>query len=67
MGAQSLPTTWAIQATLMGTPNILMFEAESEYGGVDAGDRMNKAMAEIKLQQGVDHFKQLFDGMMKKG
>lgn len=56
MAAHSIPTAWGIKATFNGLPNLVMFEAESEFGGEDAGDRMNQAIADLKIQEGVNKF-----------
>jgi len=39
-----------------------MFEAESEFSGEDAGQRMNQFMADLKMQEGMDKFNERFGG-----
>lgn len=62
MAVKSVSVAWGIQATLTGVPNLLMFEAESEFGGEDAGHRMNQAIADKKLQEGLEAFQSRFGG-----
>ena len=62
MATQSISTTMAVQSVFNGLPNLLMFEAESELDGEDAGHRMNEAVMNLKMQEGVDMFKERFQG-----
>jgi hypothetical protein len=62
MASHSIPTAWGIQATLNGLPNMVMFEAESEFGGEDAGERMNQAIIDMKMQEGINQFGVRFSG-----
>ena len=62
MASHSVAVSWGVQATLNGIPNILMFDAESEAYGEDAGQRMNQAVAEMKLQESVSKFNESFGG-----
>jgi len=62
MATSAIPSTWGIQAAFTGVPNILMFEAESELNGEDAGKRMNEAVLDYKFQEATRQFQSRFGG-----
>lgn len=65
MAVNAVSTSWGIQSALIGTPNLLIFEAESEFSGEDAGHRMNQAVADFKMQEGLNKFHERFGKGMR--